>query len=369
MKLRVLLIRNKSTAFRFTTDHFASWLKDHFLLDEPILIDTVDSDLPLKWKDFGVKLGGVFAFADSRSYWGLDGIKEQLRQANLVPSAKYHIVIFAYEVPRGYDLTNHPLGNWTYPNDLQTSALIEMPWTREWAPPEDYAYRVLTHEVLHGLHRLCWWKRIYTFDSMDLYDKEFEPDATDGNRARNIKEIRPHIPDVVIPPLAIQIQLLQEQIVALLEKIKNMAKSKLQTWAEATKIREGWIVPGQNPSYPQGSRSYRNNNPGNLKYSAYTAGLGASGKDDKGFARFGSYESGLAALMALFRDAANLELRAYRQYAESLAAHRGGEKYLTILDFYAVYAPTEDQNDPNSYALFVAYKLGVDPQTKIKTLI
>jgi hypothetical protein len=55
-------------------------------------------------------------------------------------------------------------------------------------------------------------------------------------------------------------------------------------WAEQIKRFEGW---------KPGSVSYRNNNPGNLKY---TGQAGATGKDARGFAIFSSEAAGMAAL-------------------------------------------------------------------------
>src|SRR5206468_10792525 len=62
------------------------------------------------------------------------------------------------------------------------------------------------------------------------------------------------------------------------------AGSYLSAWADAIQEFEGW--------HP-GSRSYRNNNPGNLKGGGQA---GAVGQDDEGHTIFSSYAAGRKAL-------------------------------------------------------------------------
>jgi peptidoglycan hydrolase-like protein with peptidoglycan-binding domain len=124
---------------------------------------------------------------------------------------------------------------------------------------------------------------------------------------------------------------------------KKPSINKLDAWALAIQEFEGFFP---------GSRSYRNNNPGNIKY----VGQSNVGKDDKGFCIFPDYATGLAALKALLKRAAS-----------------GGSKYYnangSLYDFYNVYAPSSDNNHPNLYAEYVAKRIGVDPDTIISTLI
>ena len=54
-----------------------------------------------------------------------------------------------------------------------------------------------------------------------------------------------------------------------------------------------------------GTRSDRNNNPGNMVYNNYTASLGATGQDESGFAVFPSLEAGQAASVANLRNYAS----------------------------------------------------------------
>lgn len=139
-----------------------------------------------------------------------------------------------------------------------------------------------------------------------------------------------------------------------------------EKWALAIKRHEGWITPGG--AYPNGSRSYRNNNPGNLRYTSYTAALGKNkGHDDKNFVIYVSYEAGLAALKQFLIDASTDVLRPYRVKASELKKDSAGK--LTLYEFYSVYAPSTDGNYPRGYAEAVAKDLGVSPETRIKDLL
>ena len=99
------------------------------------------------------------------------------------------------------------------------------------------------------------------------------------------------------------------------------------TLASTIQTIEGWFP---------GSVSYRNNNPGNLKYAGQP---GATGADSSGFAVFPSIQAGQQALL----NQINLD------------ASRG----LTIAQFAAKYAPAQDNNDPASYASQLAAATGL----------
>lgn len=118
-------------------------------------------------------------------------------------------------------------------------------------------------------------------------------------------------------------------------------QSKLIDWAEAIRSFEGWY---------QGSLSQRNHNPGNLRYSPYEIGK------NKGFSVFKNDEEGMNALLHQLRLAAEGGSRVYKQTD-------------TILDFFQKYAPSSDGNHPQTYAKFVAEKLGVTTLTQIKELV
>ncbi len=106
--------------------------------------------------------------------------------------------------------------------------------------------------------------------------------------------------------------------------------------------------------YKQGTRSFRNCSPGNLKMTYYTKSLGAIGQDKDNFAIFKTYEDGFNALCQFIKDAGNNKLLMYKD--------------CTILSFFKVYAPSFE-NPTMNYARFVARRLGVEVDYKIKDLL
>lgn len=125
--------------------------------------------------------------------------------------------------------------------------------------------------------------------------------------------------------------------------------SKIQTWAKAIQIQEG----GQ----PQ-HLNMRLNNPGNLKYTEYVASLapgckrGPAGNDGGWFAQWDTYDHGFQALCQFLRDAANNELKYY--------------KNCTLDTFTEIYARPVNKN----YVKNVARALqAIDPEITINTPI
>mgnify|MGYP007100077729 CR=1 FL=1 len=98
---------------------------------------------------------------------------------------------------------------------------------------------------------------------------------------------------------------------------------------------EGW--------YP-GSVSYRNNNPGNIR--------SVSGP----FLVFPTYEKGFAYLKDYVTRACTGKHAAYKPT-------------MTVAQFFAVYAPTGDNNQPDKYADWVCKKLKILTTTKLEDLI
>lgn len=112
---------------------------------------------------------------------------------------------------------------------------------------------------------------------------------------------------------------------------------QLSTVAATIQQIEGWAP---------GTRSYRNNNPGNLMYAGQP---GATGQDAQGFAIFDSYADGLTAL----------------DNQISLDASRGQ----TISQFTSIYAPASDGNNPTSYAQTIASATGLSPSDSLSAAI
>jgi len=337
---------------------FNDWMKSEF--DTEVEFSFIDTRLQLKHKDFGVLLSGGDAGTPIKTAWGLDGIKQQLRNTGLIPVGQHHLVAFLYNLPQNWDYSN-PIGAWTYPNDLNGAAFVEIPVILQ-HQNNDEIFRILSHESIHGFIRLAWWRGIPVRDTMDLYDKEFDVYAPDGNRARNIKALLPYLDTIFQLPrsrflsyLMQQLDILYKKVLEIINANSTMTKSRIQEWAEAIKIYEGW---------GNGTRSFRNNNPGNLKYFGQK---GSIGKDSGGYAIFNTYQDGMNALMRQLTIAADGTSRAYSARAHDL--NKEDSRYLTLPEFFGVYAPHRDMNDPTAYALFVANKLQVDPQIQIKELL
>jgi hypothetical protein len=95
------------------------------------------------------------------------------------------------------------------------------------------------------------------------------------------------------------------------------------------------------------SRSRRNHNPGNLRFSIWTQRRGAY-RDRDGYAIFKTHVQGAAVLA---------ELLATPKYRK-----------LSIRAAFARYAPGCDDNDPEKFADFVAAEIDEEPETVIETI-
>lgn len=103
----------------------------------------------------------------------------------------------------------------------------------------------------------------------------------------------------------------------------------------------------------RGDRNYRNNNPGNCRYSSvgYAAIYGVVRRDPQNFAIFKDYETGWLYLKNLVKG----KIKAHPEW--------------TLVDFFKNYAPPTDGNNPNAYATYVANRLEVDDDTfRIKNI-
>jgi len=107
--------------------------------------------------------------------------------------------------------------------------------------------------------------------------------------------------------------------------------------------------------YVPSSRSYRNCNPGNLRFTELTSQLGATGKDADGFCIFPTYQVGLAALCKFIVLAKSDKLKEYHN--------------CTIKSFFQAYAPSGDRNDPLAYAAYVALKIGAKVDDMLKNIL
>ena len=143
-----------------------------------------------------------------------------------------------------------------------------------------------------------------------------------------IAEQQTPTPPVVVPPVPV----LEPQ------------NALLTTFCLAIKEKEGYF---------KGSRSFRNCNPGNFKFSpiGYASKYGDVKKDKDNFAIFPTYELGWLYLTTWVKQRC-------KKYPNQ-----------TIFQFVSAYAPSSDGNSPHEYADFIAKKLGVDSEYKIGGLV
>lgn len=329
--LKILIIRN-GVNYPVDISLFRTWVSGK--LDAALDAAERQSLLPLRFKDTGARIGGD---AGDATWWGLDGVKEQIRDAGLVAQWRYHAVFFLYDIDT-WPCKEGPVANLTYPNRLNGAAFVEIPMQAGRRNAMDVAV-ALSHEVIHAIHRICWWRGFPTNDTMDVYDKDAELDAVDGNRARNLAVLAPYLDAMLELPVWDALEAIKGKLIALLAIVKAMgpAKSRIKEWADAIEAYE--------------NMGARFNNPGALRWSP------TQDSTLDGYAHFATYAIGRKALEDQLIIAANerLDDSSYRPE-------------MTLIQFFARYSPSADGNDPNAYALFVAQRLKVDPTVQISTL-
>ena len=118
--------------------------------------------------------------------------------------------------------------------------------------------------------------------------------------------------------------------------------------AEPGDVIVGW-VGYETEARRGGTLAWRNNNPGNIRPGAFATNHGAyAGKRSGGFAVFPTYEQGFLAIKALLRTS---------RYSP-----------LTISAAIAIYAPSNDSNDPVAYAATISRRTGLDATRTIDSL-
>ena len=128
----------------------------------------------------------------------------------------------------------------------------------------------------------------------------------------------------------------------------------LEALADSIMRFEGWIPPGMDPRSPQGSRSWRNRNPGNLRPVGQNLPRMVGTKplateipvDDANYRVFDSLAQGWIALL--------------NDITAKLDGSHGLTDNSTLRNFFDIYAPSNDDNDPNKYARQVAIWLSRD---------
>jgi hypothetical protein len=125
---------------------------------------------------------------------------------------------------------------------------------------------------------------------------------------------------------------------------------KLERLALAMMTYEGWTPAGPEPG-KNGSRSYRNHNPGNLRSSPFQK------TSKEGFAVFETDFEGWFALIWDLRQ----------KCTGNTKTGLNGES--TIADLIKVWAPENDGNIPEQYVKAIHTFSGFPPSTKLKELV
>ena len=157
-------------------------------------------------------------------------------------------------------------------------------------------------------------------------------------------------------PLTNEIIVVDTAFEAVKEEVVEEKKPTVKDWALAIQEKEGYFRPGQNKNYPNGSLSFRNCNPGNLRPRPFVLDVLRGKKGEGDFAKWPTYEEGFKALCKFLEYAQAEEGQGLAKY----------DPEMTLLEFYQVYAPKGDGNDPVAYAKFVAQKTGIRITNPIK---
>lgn len=204
------------------------------------------------------------------------------------------------------------------------------------------------HEIMHALYMISGQE-----DKTHYYDYEI------GKLQAALDDIQLPVPHAV-DQQTLTISLL-ERVVELYKQLRAMGLPEsqmtlLDRFCAAIKTREGYFAPGENSRYPTGTISWKNKNPGNLRYNPKAPLRLAIGGDRTGYAIFKTYEDGWTTLRRMVSNAASGLSKVYHPD-------------MTILQFFQVYAPGTDNNDPQSYAEEVAFKIAKDTSFKISGLL
>lgn len=133
-------------------------------------------------------------------------------------------------------------------------------------------------------------------------------------------------------------------------QIRPIQMLKLERLTIAMAEHEGWICPGDK-NYQNGSVSFRNNNPGNLRSSPLEIGV----RD--GFALFRTEADGWAG----FRW--DIAQKARGQTMTKLSGNS------TLSDLIHVWAPSSDGNDPDGYLASILRMTGFSAEMKLFELL
>lgn len=363
-KLKILLVANNLSSWSSWPEkikQLKDWFSQKFSLVEIDLVHTKYQDIPFT----------KYVSADpNQNNFTMQGVEPSWYDFHITPIAVgggYDIILFV--VPESqWKLGDNMARGWRADNDqgvVQTHIMGQENSDMTFGLPNNGIEHITTfywwarHEINHALYMLADQK-----DNTHLYG-----DATPGPK-KVLDELvfkEPNTADKIsflkrlIAGLMFAIGLHKEGRFPQYEQDVNFPmktppaspqRPTLDQFCLAIQEHEGWF-PAGTAGYPTGSRSWRNKNPGNIKYVGQARAIG---KDTKNFCIFDSYADGFETLKDLIRFAVSGKSKWYKPD-------------MSIRQFFAVYAPSYDNNNPTSYANTVAKKLGVDVDYKIKDIV
>ena len=193
-KYNILIIRNKLGTIKVEDDmeKVIAYFKARTPLE--IVVDYIDVDFKdLEHIVFLNKLG--------HDWYGLKDTKARIRTLNIVPDNKYHTVMFVYD---GLSTKGGQEGkyitSWSFYGEMVPGTeYIEIATNTAWDSIGDM-YRVITHELIHAFVKRIARKGRIVKDELDqtivngkieYYFKEFDIEATDGNRQLTLNNLKP----------------------------------------------------------------------------------------------------------------------------------------------------------------------------------
>lgn len=327
----------------FTTERDHEWLKKH----EREILDTLRTAKDVQVEPFVYRYADItkpetYQDADGKIRIKWDWFKNVFTQQAEIGG--FNAVCFHFTRDKRTEWKLAPTINGTYQNDPDEvwefwvcADQGQKSTQRQTDPNISQWVRVFIHEL--GGHGFIRWFHPERANDVHHYDYDL----------KSIKSLLPTIDATKWTKMKQIVELLKKLVALLLLKNEHGKHvSRLDDWASAIQEFEGWYDERQRP--PAGSRSYRQNNPGNLRWSPFEDG------NIDNFSVFNTYEKGREALIHQLRIAANGESRVYKPD-------------MTLYRFFEVYAPSSDNNHPQHYAEFVAKRLGISPTVLIKTLL
>lgn len=344
LKLLIVANRSKWSSWPSKVQELKNWFspKIDFQID---IVHTNYTDIKFQTKDY------------TNSIQNAVGVDYEWYNKHVTSMAlAYDIVLFVIPMDQ-WPITNRARG-WRTDNDegpveLQVSADENEIRIFPDGKQSGTFYDFTRHEIMHALFMLTgqkdtthfWWDKGALEKALEEVVFPQPRISDEINRWEKILAfIRRLIAsgDIVLPKSETPTQ----PKPALLNKF-CMAIQKFEDYVPpGGKYRDGTIAK-------IGSLSWRNKNPGNIRYIGQSRAIG---KDKNNFCIFKTYEDGYAELREMVIRAATGKSKVYKPT-------------MTILDYFNTYAPTSDGNFPRAYAKFVASEIGVDVNFVIGNLI